>query len=298
MTLTRLIVSMLLIVSLTSFAENTNILVTHDWLAQQLDDPNLVILHVGTVEDYNQAHIPGARQVHTHMDLSNPNSHTPENLILELPEIAQLESKLESLGISNNSTIVIYWTGNTITDATRALFTLDWAGLGEQSHLLDGGLDAWKRASLPTTTERSTVKLGKLTLSARPDMIVDADWIQAEASKEGYALVDARAQAFYDGINNYHSVLGHIEGAGNAPWPSFFNADIKLQNTETLRDLLTNAGVKPGDTVVGYCHIGQYATLVLMAARMLGHEVKLYDGAFQDWAARGLPGVTNLPPQE
>jgi thiosulfate/3-mercaptopyruvate sulfurtransferase len=41
--------------------------------------------------------------------------------------------------------------------------------------------------------------------------------------------------------------------------------------------------------VVAYCHIGQYATMALFAARTLGYEVKLYDGAFQDWAQRDLP---------
>jgi thiosulfate/3-mercaptopyruvate sulfurtransferase len=43
--------------------------------------------------------------------------------------------------------------------------------------------------------------------------------------------------------------------------------------------------VKPGDTVVGYCHIGQQATGMLFAARSLGHKVLLYDGSFEDWSA-------------
>ena len=46
------------------------------------------------------------------------------------------------------------------------------------------------------------------------------------------------------------------------------------------------AGVKPGDTVIGYCHIGQQATAMLFAARTLGHTVLLYDGSFEDWSRR------------
>ena len=49
------------------------------------------------------------------------------------------------------------------------------------------------------------------------------------------------------------------------------------------------AGVKPNDTVIGYCHIGQQATAMLFAARSLGYKVVLYDGSFEDWSKRDLP---------
>jgi thiosulfate/3-mercaptopyruvate sulfurtransferase len=38
--------------------------------------------------------------------------------------------------------------------------------------------------------------------------------------------------------------------------------------------------------VVTYCHIGQQASLVWFAARLLGFDARLYDGSFQDWAGR------------
>jgi thiosulfate/3-mercaptopyruvate sulfurtransferase len=51
-----------------------------------------------------------------------------------------------------------------------------------------------------------------------------------------------------------------------------------------LTALFERAGIKPGDTIVAYCHVGQQATAVILGARLLGHPVMLYDGAFQDWA--------------
>ena len=56
-----------------------------------------------------------------------------------------------------------------------------------------------------------------------------------------------------------------------------------------MRAAFTKAGVKPGDTVITYCHIGQQATAVLFAARTLGYKVMLYDGSFEDWSRRDLP---------
>jgi thiosulfate/3-mercaptopyruvate sulfurtransferase len=53
--------------------------------------------------------------------------------------------------------------------------------------------------------------------------------------------------------------------------------------------MFTEAGYKPGDHVIAYCHIGIQATSVVFAARTLGIDAKLYDGSFQDWVKRGLP---------
>ncbi len=69
---------------------------------------------------------------------------------------------------------------------------------------------------------------------------------------------------------------------------------VKLKSAEELTAEFASAGVETGDTVIAYCHIGQYATVVMFAARTLGHEVRFYDGSFQDWAARDLPTETGI----
>jgi thiosulfate/3-mercaptopyruvate sulfurtransferase len=51
--------------------------------------------------------------------------------------------------------------------------------------------------------------------------------------------------------------------------------------------------VKPGTEIVSYCHVGQQASLVWLAARMLGHEARLYDGSFEDWSGRDDLPVVN-----
>ena len=57
--------------------------------------------------------------------------------------------------------------------------------------------------------------------------------------------------------------------------------------------MFTQAGYKPGDHVIAYCHIGIQATAVVFAAaQTLGIDAKLYDGSFQDWVKRGLPVET------
>jgi thiosulfate/3-mercaptopyruvate sulfurtransferase len=120
----------------------------------------------------------------------------------------------------------------------------------------------------------------------------------ASLGKPGFAVVDARDPAYYDGsraggMPPHPQRAGHIAGALSIPFDSVFDDHHVLRSPEDLRARFTRAGVKPGDTVIGYCHIGQQATAMLFAARRLGHAVLLYDGSFEDWSQHaGYPVAT------
>ncbi len=80
---------------------------------------------------------------------------------------------------------------------------------------------------------------------------------------------------------------GHIPSAKNIPFSRLVEESTnKFKNAEALRALFTEAGVKQGDRVATYCHIGQQASLLYFVARYLGYEAHLYDGSFQDWSNR------------
>jgi thiosulfate/3-mercaptopyruvate sulfurtransferase len=75
----------------------------------------------------------------------------------------------------------------------------------------------------------------------------------------------------------------------NAPYDSFASEDGTLKSTDEIAAVFSKAGVKPGDTLVVYCHIGQQATATIFAARTAGYKAVLYDGSFEDWNAKSLP---------
>jgi thiosulfate/3-mercaptopyruvate sulfurtransferase len=263
------------------------LLVTPSWLAAHLKDANLVLLHVGDAADYEQRHIPGARHVSTR-DLSAPGA--PGTLTLEMPTADVLRSQLSALGISDGSRIVVYYGKDWISPATRVIFTLEYAGLDAVS-LLDGGMDAWIRAGHEVTSITPAIRAGELSpLKIRP-LVVDADFVKAHSDMRGFALVDARDAAFYTGAQEGgprdHRARGHITGARSVPFGSIANDPLELKSSVELAALFRNAGVAPGDTIIGYCHIGQQATAMLFAAQTIGHPVLLYDGSFEDWARRG-----------
>ncbi|MGZ5922678.1 MAG: sulfurtransferase [Rhizomicrobium sp.] len=263
------------------------LLVTPSWLAEHAADKDLVILHIGTPAGYQAKHIPGARLV-------EPNGLTvksPDGLMTELPPSEDLRAQMQALGISDRSRIVVYSETDGIARATRIILTLDAAGFGNRTSLLDGGLKGWEASSHAATAEAppaTTVVLSPLKMQSR---IVTADYVQSHLNTPGFTVVDARAPEFYNGEKpgSEGAVLGHVPGAHNIPFTSVSDADGKLKSPEELKSLFTAAGVKPGDHVIAYCHIGIQATAVIFAARTMGIDAQLYDGSFQDWSRRGLP---------
>ena len=267
-----------------------SLLVTPAQLNAELRDPRLVILYVGPREDYNAGHIAGARYVGME-DVAADRATTA--LSLELPDETDLRQRLERLGISDNSRIVVAFGAGWVSPSTRVMWTLQTAGLGAQTRYLDGGQSAWKRAGLPlTTAETPAAAPGRLTLAADRSVVVDYRWIQARAKSPGVKLIDGRNTVFFEGpgtTGQYARPAGHIAGAKNLPFNSLNDDSLQFLPLVELRKRFADAGVQPGDTVAAYCHVGQQATVVLLGARILGHPVRLYDGSMDDWEKRKLP---------
>ena len=277
------------------------LVVTPAWLARHLNDRDLVVLQVGRKETYDTGHIPGARLVnYDDGALAAPIDHSGRDanqLRLEMPAPEALRTELAALGISDNSRIVVVPADEYWSPSTRVVLTLDYAGLSNVSWL-DGGLKGWTDAGRALSTTAPEPKTGTLgALKIRP-VVVDADFVRAHIGKPGFAIVDARTRNFYDGVPPQRASSGtppkpgHIPGALSAPFNEFATAGgglTKLKSADEIAALLTKAGVKPGDTIIGYCHIGQQATGVLFAARTAGYKVLLYDGSFTEWQRRDLP---------
>lgn len=267
----------------------SRLLVSVDWLAQHLQDPNLVLLHVGDADEYVAEHLPGARLVNMH-DVSGGAEHDAP-LHLEVLPAAALRERLQVVGISDDSRVIVYYGNDWVSPTTRIVFTLQYAGLGDRTAVLDGGLPAWKAAGHRLTRDVPAARAGRLSALRTMDLVVDAAWIQGHRDAPGYALVDGRAAVFYDGVEASGGRRGHIDGAASLPFTEIVNDDLHFRSDDELRALFAGAGVERSDTVVAYCHIGQQATAVLFGARLLGYDVRLYDGSMQDWGKRQLPVI-------
>ncbi len=159
-----------------------------------------------------------------------------------LPE--ELRQRLEALGIADDSRIVVYFGKDWVSPATRLLFTLDYAGLGANAALLDGGQPAWVRDGRAVTAEAVAPPAGRLA----PLRLRDVDRrreVRPRAPRLPRAspLVDARDSDYYSGVETGGSPehphrTGHIAGARSVPFDSTTTDDLHLRPEKELRRAL------------------------------------------------------------
>jgi thiosulfate/3-mercaptopyruvate sulfurtransferase len=256
-------------------------LVTTDWLAQHRNDPKLVVLHVSANRtEYEAGHIPGARFVAL-SDLAI----TRDGVHNEVPATGDLQKLMESAGVSDDSRVILY-SDASVLPATRAYFTLDYLGHGDQAALLDGGLEKWKSEGRVLTKDVAAVAQGHFSPRPKPDLIVQMDAVKQMASKPANAdvLLDVRSAADYRGEKG-----SHIPSALNVYWmeDQTSKENQTLRSESTLRELYQAAGITPDRKVVTYCNSGMQATQSYFTLKYLGYDVSMYDGSMSEWTAKG-----------
>jgi thiosulfate/3-mercaptopyruvate sulfurtransferase len=278
-------------------AQREPMLVTVDWLGDHLNDPSLVLLQIGENKDYDKGHIPGAQ----FLDYESISTSHGQGLMLELPPVEQLVSVFERLGVSNRSRIILYFGTNWVTPTTRVYWTLDYLGIGDRTSILNGGLVAWQATHHPVSNEVKQPARGSITPAPRKEIVADAEWVSSHLNRPTVTMIDARTHEFYNGSqSDGNPRSGHIPGATNISYLDVIDQDNnKFKSADALRELFRAAGLKPGNLMVSYCHIGQRATVLYFTAKMLGYDAKMYDGSWEDWSHRkDLPIVTGDSPNK
>jgi len=265
-------------------------LVGVEWLAENLDSPNLVIVQVDQrATGYQEGHIPGARYL-AYERIAVEREGVPTEL---LPD-AELKAAFESVGVGDGVRVVLY---GAPLSAARAWMTLDYLGASQGAAILDGGIAAWRAAGLSVTAEEPPVTTAALTVTPDPVRVVPASFVQERIGDPAFTIVDARPLNEYTGADDGMGgrlLAGHIPGARHLYWEELMvsTADPRLLPLEALRARFEAAGASEGRGVIVYCYIGMRASMAYFVSRLLGYETHLYDGSWFDWSARKLPVET------
>jgi thiosulfate/3-mercaptopyruvate sulfurtransferase len=270
-------------------AGNPNLVVSTQWLAEHLADPNLVIVHIGHDQaEYQAAHIPGARFLPMDKFVSNQDPGT------ELLSPDELKKNLEAIGIGDNSRIV-YYAPDWDPMATRLFFTLDYIGHGDQAALLDGGMDRWLHEKRPMSSEVVRITPGNLTVKLHPEVVAKMDGMKklvAEVpGKSDVVIIDARPMKRYR--------AGHLPGAEPMFWETALVSEDNpvLRSPQELQQKFDAAGVLSGKKLVSYCEVGFQASYTYFLARYLGYEAAMYDGSYNEWSTAKEPVVRGDSPR-
>jgi len=268
-------------------------LVTTEWLQAELARPDLVILQLSTAEEFVKAHIPGAVGADFAREFVAPA--VEGGLRTELPTADDLQRVLRAKGVTATSRVVVVFDQpNAFTRAGRTFFTLEWGGLAGRVAVLDGGLPKWVREGRPTATGAGKAPVAS-SLVLTPEMRRRAtkDDVRAavagartrEGSRAGTRIVDARDTVFYQDLrDNGMPRGGHVATAVNLPFSVVTNADGTLRSREELAQLVAGAGIAADEPLVSYCHIGMQASWMYFALRVLGRDVRMFDGSFDEWS--------------
>ena len=156
--------------------------------------------------------------------------------------------------------------------------------MGARTSILDGGMPAWQAENRPLTIEVPSAEPGKFEPCSQTDVIANADYVRANLRHAGVAIVDARDPEFYKGEKASQNHTGHIPGANNITYSTVVDEKGKFKPVQVLQEMYRAAGVKQGDRVVSYCHIGQQASVIYFVSRYLGYDARMYDGSWQEWS--------------
>lgn len=285
-----------LLASALSFAQSPKLrpemLVSTDWLAAHLSDPDLVLLCITATDDfYSKGHIPGARQI----PLSKI-AITVGGVPNELPPADQLKQIFEAAGVSNSSRVIIYGERFNLL-AARAYFTLDYLSAAGRTALLDGGLDKWKAEGRPLSAEAPRVTPGTLTVTVQRGVLVELPAMRALVEKKSAALLDARPTKEFTGEQLSEEVpkAGHIPGAAGLFWMDLIvsRENPLLRPEAELRRMYAAANVHLSEKVVTYCRSGMQSSFDYFVAKYLGYNPSMYDASFYEWSRQDLPVETS-----
>jgi thiosulfate/3-mercaptopyruvate sulfurtransferase len=280
-------------------------LVTADWLNDNLDSRDLVVLDATVMVEpddnggfrivngranFEAGHIPTAGFA----DLMGELSDSEKPIGFAVPSPEKFAAAMEALGVSDDSRVVIYdamggaW-------AARVWWMLRWIGF-DNAALLDGGQSAWTAAGYSLSTEVPARSAGTLSVNLRPELIVDRDEVLAAVEDDSVNIIDALPEGQYRGDFTMYARPGHIPGATNVPSQSLLDDTGRFKSDDQLDDLFK----EDRDTrTITYCGGGIAASADAFVMTRLGFkDVAVYTASLQEWAADPENPMETEPAQE
>jgi thiosulfate/3-mercaptopyruvate sulfurtransferase len=278
-------------------------LVSSEWLAANLDDPKVRLIHVAADRaEFERGHIPGAILADIHTDLAKSGRPVETGGVKRMyivPTREEVMASLAAWGVAPGDSVVFYDGAGMNRLAIRGYWLLRlYRFPSDRVHVLDGGLTAWAAHDGPMSTDEtapvpvpveSTVQLG-----ARDDsLIATADdmlaWSGEATVTDGPTrILDVRSIDEYLGTDVRAARGGRIPGAMYRVFTEFVAPDGRLRTAPEALGILRGGGVEPAELRATYCQGGVRAALVWFVLHEIAGltEVRNYAGSWEEWGNR------------
>jgi thiosulfate/3-mercaptopyruvate sulfurtransferase len=257
--------------------------ISADALDKIRQNENVVIVDVGSKEDYLKEHIPGALRTES----SDWRQSVGKHKLIQSAE--KIENVMRSLNINNDSHVIIYGhnKGKDTLKSSYVALAMIVHGLKEVS-ILDGGYQEWTDDEEREISKKQSIRLmGDFKATKKAGVIVDMDYVKKRINK--VPMLEARPAVFYYGTIRSQGVkrIGHIPKAMSSFWKDKFEIDSTLKSDETLKEIFTDGfNLKPNKEVILYCTGGLEASMnwFILSQHLKYTQAKIYDGSLREWA--------------
>jgi thiosulfate/3-mercaptopyruvate sulfurtransferase len=265
-------------------------LVSTEWLADHLNDSNLVVVDGSYLvlqkrdshAEYRAEHIPGA----IFFDVDKIADHSSE-LPHMLPGPTHFGEAVGALGIGNDTTVVIYDSIG-LYSAPRVWWTFRILG-AKNVYILDGGLPKWKAEGRSLEAGESKRPPQKFHAEMNVGAVATLADMRMAVVDQSVQIVDARsAERFAGKAPEPRPGLrsGHMPGSFNVPFDRVLDKG-NLASRERVEAAFRNAGVDLDKPIITSCGSGMTAAILTFALDSIGRTAKgLYDGSWAEWGGR------------
>ena len=264
-------------------------LVSTDWLARHLRDPDLRVLDASwylpaqnrdAKADYAAAHIPGARFFDID-EISDQRSDLPHMA----PPSEKFISRMRAMGVGDGHQVVVY-DGAGIFSAARVWWTFRLMGKLDVA-VLDGGLPKWQAEGREIEDMPPIIRDRHMTVSRQNQLVKDVTQVAHDAKLGEAEILDARSAARFRGEAPEPRAglrSGHIPGSKNIPFAEVLNPDGTMKEPAALKAVFLAAGVDLTKPAITSCGSGVTAAILSLALERIGHRNHaLYDGSWSEW---------------
>lgn len=268
-------------------------LVSTDWLAEHLRDPDLRILDASWYmpdenrdarAEYNAGHIPSARFFDID-EVSDQRSDLPHMA----PPVEKFMSRLRKLGVGDGHQVVIY-DGSGLFSAARVWWLFRLMGKTDVA-VLDGGLPKWKAEGRDLEDLPPMIRDRHMTVRRQAGLVRDVTQVAAASKLGDHVIIDARSPERFEGrVEEPRPGLraGHIPGSRNVHYRTLLKDDGTMKDVDGLKAVFEAAGVDLGKPAITSCGSGVTAAILNLALERLGKaDHALYDGSWAEWGMYG-----------